>query len=231
MFPSGRNKSTTLRSKSSRQLSSCSGAPDPFRDTLAKHNNYRFTHQAPDMTWDATLAAAANTYASTCTWAYDANRGNNIGENLFGASSFTITSLALSQSVDVWYDEIMGYSLDSPGYSSETGDFTQVVWAGSLKVGCGYASCGDTFVIPNGIIVVCRYSPAGNIAGAFAENVLAPAGSVPAYVACAIGASVPLPPAGAALPSIPERFLCKVPDRVSEAYVSAIAWQNMHRSR
>jgi hypothetical protein len=34
---------------------------------------------------------------------------------------------------------------------------------------------------------VCRYSPAGNMMGAFAQNVLAPAGAVQAYVSCADG--------------------------------------------
>ena len=167
--------------------SSCSGAPDPFEDTLAKHNSYRATHQAPAMAWDATVAAGAAAWASACSFGHDPN--NNYGENIYAASKFAVTPLALSKAVDAWYGEVSSYSFTSPGFSSSTGHFTQVVWKGSVGLGCAYAACGASFAIANGIFVVCRYSPAGNMMGDFANNVLAPVGAVPAYVACAIGAA------------------------------------------
>ena len=139
------------------------------------------------MTWDATMAAAAGTFASACNFAHDSNRGSNIGENIFASSRFTVTSLALSEAVNSWYNEVSAYSFASPGFSSSTGHFTQVVWKGSVKLGCGYATCGASFAIANGVFVVCRYSAAGNMQGAFATNVLAPIGAVPAYVSCASG--------------------------------------------
>jgi len=49
-----------------------------------------------------------------------------------------------------------------------TGHFTQVVWKGSQQLGCGVASCP---AIPGGTFYVCRYVPAGNVQGAFPNNV------------------------------------------------------------
>ena len=58
----------------------------------------------------------------------------------------------------------------------KTGHFTQVVWKGSVKLGIGKAT-GK--VVQNGQISFCtwavgRYSPAGNVEGAYANNVLKP---------------------------------------------------------
>jgi len=67
------------------------------------------------------------------------------------------------KAVKMWYDEIEIYDFKNPGFSSATGHFTQVVWKGSSKLGCGY----------QGGNVVCRYcKEAGNMSGAFEENVL-----------------------------------------------------------
>lgn len=65
----------------------------------------------------------------------------------------------------MWYDEVTnpGYDFENPGFDSGTGHFTQVVWKGSTKLGCGVS----------GVYVVCRYcETAGNMEGAFPENVL-----------------------------------------------------------
>lgn len=43
--------------------------------------------------------------------------------------------------------------------------FTQMAWAASYRVGCGAQRCGGTTV------VVCRYSPRGNIVGEHIYNV------------------------------------------------------------
>ena len=66
----------------------------------------------------------------------------------------------------MWYEEEGKYSYQSASFSTGTGHFTQVVWAGSLQMGAGKAvsKSGAQFV-------VARYSPAGNVRGQFAENV------------------------------------------------------------
>ena len=80
-----------------------------------------------------------------------------------------------------WYDEIAKYDFAAPGFSQKTGHFTQVVWRNSKELGCAKASCSGKDYW------VCRYSPPGNIAGQFPENVQS----------CEHGIeSVPKPPSG-----------------------------------
>lgn len=70
------------------------------------------------------------------------------------------------RAVDMWYEEIKDYSFRSPGFSSGTGHFTQVVWIDSVEVGVAKASNA------NGTqFVVARYNPPGNVLGHFPENV------------------------------------------------------------
>ena len=65
-----------------------------------------------------------------------------------------------------WYSEIKDYDFSKPGFGYNTGHFTQVVWKSSTKLGCGTASDGPT------VYVTCRYKGAGNMMGAFPDNVL-----------------------------------------------------------
>ena len=51
----------------------------------------------------------------------------------------------------------------------QTGHFTQLVWAGSTAVGCGAAMC--SLGAMQSIMLVCNYSPAGNVPDGYAANV------------------------------------------------------------
>jgi hypothetical protein len=66
-----------------------------------------------------------------------------------------------------WYDEIKYYSFSNPGFSMQTGHFTQVVWKGSKQLGVGIAFANNG----NKAIVVANYSPPGNYLGQFPNNV------------------------------------------------------------
>jgi uncharacterized protein YkwD len=133
-------------------------ATDDWKMTvLNKHNEFRAKHCAPAMTWDDGIAAAAQTYADACNFDHDPN--NNLGENIASGSE---------QPTEMWYSEVSKYDFAMPGFSSDTGHFTQVVWRGSTSLGCGRAQCDF------GVFYVCRYSPAGNDTGdgQFQQNVL-----------------------------------------------------------
>jgi hypothetical protein len=69
-----------------------------------------------------------------------------------------------------WYDEIKKFNFNRPDFTSGTGHFTQVVWKSSNKlgVGIGFANGGKK------VYVVAQYGPAGNMMGAFPENVPPP---------------------------------------------------------
>lgn len=64
------------------------------------------------------------------------------------------------------YEEVQDYDFSKPGFSMETGHFTQVVWKWSTQLGCGVRNCptvGSVSGFDNGgIMVVCRYKPPGN---------------------------------------------------------------------
>ena len=79
------------------------------------------------------------------------------------------------------------YDYNHPGFSSATGHFTQVsfsskfplwpelidgypqvVWKGSKQVACAIANCGaGTIFGQPSKMIVCRYSPPGNVLGQF----------------------------------------------------------------
>ena len=70
------------------------------------------------------------------------------------------------QATEMWYEESDKYRYNSPGFSTGTGHFTQIVWAASTEMGAGIAesSSGAQFV-------VARYTPPGNVLNKFGDNV------------------------------------------------------------
>ena len=70
------------------------------------------------------------------------------------------------KATDMWYEEQDKYRYNTPGFSTGTGHFTQIVWAASREMGAGKAASatGSQFV-------VARYNPPGNVVGQFPENV------------------------------------------------------------
>merc|ERR1719183_3287925 len=81
-----------------------------------------------------------------------------VGENLaMGATG--------ARGVQLWYDEIkLTNGGVVSGFSHGTGHYTQVVWKGSVSLGCGQ----------NGRWLCCNYGPGGNMGGTYTQNVFAP---------------------------------------------------------
>ncbi|OLL26299.1 Axin-like protein [Neolecta irregularis DAH-3] len=86
---------------------------------LTEHNKYRALHNAPALTWSATLAAAAMKNAETCGFAHTSN--NIYGENLAAGSGNNPAFY-----VWMWYAEIKNWNFDTSTGSGVTGHFTQV---------------------------------------------------------------------------------------------------------
>ena len=141
--------------------SATTGAPtgeytDPafISGMLQWHNTYRENNQAPDVTWDTTLAEYAQNVANQCVFAHS---GGPYGENL-AEGTYTNPNYY----VYLWYNEMSNYPFDNPGGGDfeSYGHFTQVVWKASTTIGCGLADCSGS------LLLVCEYNPRGNVAGA-----------------------------------------------------------------
>ncbi|KAL4622644.1 Golgi-associated plant pathogenesis-related protein 1-like isoform X1 [Arapaima gigas] len=139
------------------------------KEFLDTHNAYRQKHSTPGLTLTKELCASAQEWANQLlamkTMQHSSTKH---GENLYYAWSSTPKKLTGKEAVDNWYSEIKDYDFRCPGFHSNTGHFTQVVWKDTKEVGVSIASDGQT------IFVVGQYSPAGNISsdGFFEKNVL-----------------------------------------------------------
>ncbi len=132
---------------------------------IAAHNQVRAQHCAAPLTWSPKLAAVAQQWANSlreqgCKFGHS---GGQYGENLAAGTTGAMSPEAV---VAMWYDEVKGYSFQQPGFSMQTGHFTQVVWRGTTQVGCGLAQCKGND------IWVCEYDPPGNWEGQYREQVL-----------------------------------------------------------
>lgn len=135
------------------------------RALLDAHNALRARHCAPPLAWSAELARTAQAWAARlarrgCPLEHS---GGALGENL---ASATPGALGHEGVVRLWYGEVAHYRFGRGGFSARTGHFTQLVWRGSARLGCGLARCAELE------LWVCNYDPPGNVLGRFRENVL-----------------------------------------------------------
>jgi glioma pathogenesis-related protein 2 len=138
------------------------------KSLLTRHNELRAKHDAPPLKWSAAVEKVAQDWAKTIAAADNMRhrQPNKYGENIFWISGMEATGVMVS---DSWYDEIKDYHFDRPGFSMDTGHFTQVVWKDTKEIGCGSAKAAN-----GGTYVVCNYNPPGNYSGRFPVNVVKP---------------------------------------------------------
>ena len=133
---------------------------------VESHNRFRAKHCAPPLKWSKRIASTAQSWANKlkkrgCSLVHSGNP--SLGENIFFGGP--PGAIDLKTAVDAWYEEIENFNFKSPGFSTDTGHFTQVVWRDTVEIGCGAAVC------PEGDILVCNYSPGGNVQGQYKDNV------------------------------------------------------------
>ncbi|KAL7895888.1 CAP domain-containing protein [Trichoderma sp. SZMC 28014] len=127
---------------------------------LNSTNTYRRQYNASSLSWNATLEKFATSYLQSDTTCRFAHSGGPYGENL------AIGYPNATASVEAWGNEEAKYNFNDPGFSEETGHFTQLVWKTTTTVGCGRKLCGT-----RGWFVVCEYWPRGNVGGEYAKEV------------------------------------------------------------
>jgi len=106
----------------------------------------------------------AQAWADTCPDGHNPDR-NVDGIGLCGENMYNSDSLDLTTAVPKWFDELNNFSSDgiaSYVFDSGTNRYTQLVWASSSLLGCGYVSYGTD---ESTHILVCNYYMSGNLGG------------------------------------------------------------------
>jgi uncharacterized protein YkwD len=132
-------------------------------EILDRHNQVRDRHCAPSLAWSEDLARTAQKWADRLARGCKLEHsGGKLGENL---AAGTDSIMGPDHTVDMWYSEVGQYDFGRGGFSMETGHFTQLVWVGSSRLGCGVSACKGMR------IWVCNYDPPGNVQGQYRDNV------------------------------------------------------------
>lgn len=133
---------------------------------LTMHNRERSRLGEAPLVWSGELAADAQRWAdhlaSTGTFAHMDGRQSGAGENIWrGTAGYYSTA----DMVDTFVDERSDYhpgrfpNVSKSGSWHNIGHYTQMIWPDTRKVGCA-VSRGQ-----GADVMVCRYWPAGNVAG------------------------------------------------------------------
>ncbi len=144
------------------------GLPPEQAVFLFTHNQMRAAHCALPLVWSAEVAARAQAWADELTasgCAFEHSHGL-YGENL--ALGIAGVHDDPREIVFLWYDELVKYDFRRGGFSTATGHFTQLVWRGTQRLGCGTSTCRGKR------LWVCNYDPPGNYWGQYGANVPPP---------------------------------------------------------
>jgi len=151
------------------------------------------------MVWDDELAATAQALANTCVYGHDkyAQRATKdgrfeVGQNIAARWSYPkAPAKSWETPINSWFSEVkdMTSSIVS-SFKSPTGvvigHYTQIVWAKTYSVGCGFTQFKDGTWYQN--LYVCNYGPAGNWGGEPVYEQGTACSACPAGTSCVDGA-------------------------------------------
>eukprot|EP00058_Branchiostoma_floridae_P000080 XP_002585568.1 hypothetical protein BRAFLDRAFT_111805 [Branchiostoma floridae] len=121
--------------------------------------------------WDERLAFKAQTYSAKCR--YRPNPDRSVGGEGFATAGESLYASAVSTDLESvvasWRAEGVQYDFTSNTCAdgADCSRYTQLVWATSYKVGCGWTVCPslDNFAGSDVFFLVCNYGPEGNTGG------------------------------------------------------------------
>ncbi|XP_070156708.1 venom allergen 3-like [Polyergus mexicanus] len=156
---------------------------DIIRDILDTHNRLRqsiaegsINAQPPaanmhELYWDSELASGAQNWANQCIFAHNDEKdrkierfpvGQNIGLKKMRGSQ-NIAKIEFSKQINKWFSEHEDYQFSAIDTKiiKVVGHYTQLAWANTYLVGCGYSQ----YKTSNNTayqFYVCHYGPTGN---------------------------------------------------------------------
>jgi len=131
-----------------------------------------------ELVWCDKLAEVAQRWVNQCIAGHDKNRRTddfeNVGQNWAWAAvvggNHDDSNAVASGMVQKWYDEVKDITLKAvgsfdldksvTGATGDIGHYTQVVWADTTDVGCGFMTSNVNERIES--VLVCNYGPTGN---------------------------------------------------------------------
>lgn len=141
---------------------------DFAKGMLDAHNRERASVSVPPLIWSDTLAGEAQAWADHLAQLGHAVHSKPAERNHEGESLWqgTANAYAPDQIVAGWIAEKTNFVYGTFPAVTKSGDaqqvvghYTQVIWRNTKQVGCAKVNAGAWD------IVVCRYSPAGNLVG------------------------------------------------------------------
>jgi len=156
-----------------------------YRNRIAagkEKEQYKFPSAANMMqlVWDQELADIAQSHANQCDFNHDCNNCREtddfqVGQNLYQRKTSWLQPVAnWTKAIKSFYDEISftPTKVLSKFKGGAYGHFTQVVWATTWKIGCGYAAYppasngrNESSIFKTEELYVCNYGPSGNLRG------------------------------------------------------------------
>ncbi|KFM70245.1 Venom allergen 5, partial [Stegodyphus mimosarum] len=125
-----------------------------------------------EMVWDSELEVIAQKHAETCVFKHDCNNCRKVARFPVGQNIAIKKSTKAIQSAD-WhwmikklYDEVSLFNkkyLKSYSGGKAFGHFSQIIWATTYKIGCGWVLYKEGMWYNS--YFVCNYGPAGNMNG------------------------------------------------------------------
>ncbi|XP_074652854.1 cysteine-rich venom protein VAR8-like [Tubulanus polymorphus] len=141
-----------------------------LRATVSQYDQPAATNMLK-LYWDDEIAMIAQKQADSCVYGHDQNIQRNIPGRLTLGQNIATGQRSWKEAIMDWFLEVHDYKY-GVGKKSEykivngarvkvmVGHYTQIVWAKTSRIGCGYAYCPS---LPYKHHYVCNYGPGGNV--------------------------------------------------------------------